>query len=181
VGIEFFGLQLIRCNSRGVAYVAFSQWVSVIIMYTFVYHMLEPPEEFYELVSDNSVDAEGGGGPEGGDDIGGVTLMPSVTSVEWPDVKDAQNEESRTPLLARMFRYPSLTSQPISGFCLHILIFHLCSVTLMSDSCVCELLQCFLARGFVYYQQWPLWMHCFESNCDALEHSCSEQHTQWRD
>lgn len=83
-------------------------------MYTFVYHMLEPPEEFYELVSDNSVDAEDGGGPEGGDDIGGVTLMPSVTSVEWPDVKDAQNEESRMPLLARMFRYPSLTSQPVS-------------------------------------------------------------------
>jgi hypothetical protein len=121
VGIEFFGLQLIRCNSRGVAYVSFSQWVSVIIMYTFVYHMLEPPEEFYELVSDNSVDAEDGGGPEGGDDVGGVTLMPSVTSVEWPDVKDAQNEESRMPLLARMFRYPSLTSQPVSGFCLHIL------------------------------------------------------------
>ncbi|KAH8962006.1 hypothetical protein BDL97_05G078800 [Sphagnum fallax] len=103
-----------KCNSRGVAYVSFSQWVSVIIMYTFVYHMLEPPEEFYELVSDNSVDAEDGGGPEGGDDVGGVTLMPSVTSVEWPDVKDAQNEESRMPLLARMFRYPSLTSQPVS-------------------------------------------------------------------
>jgi predicted permease len=138
VGIEFFGLQLIRCNSRGVAYVSFSQWVSVIIMYTFVYHMLEPPEEFYELVSDNSVDAEDGGGPEGGDDVGGVTLMPSVTSVEWPDVKDAQNEESRMPLLARMFRYPSLTSQPVSGFCLHILILHLlllCQILVSVNYC----------------------------------------------
>lgn len=104
------------------AYVAFSQWVSVIIMYTFVYHMLEPPEEYYEVevssaiaVDDPEAASHNMSSKDDDKNIGQVSLMPSVTSVEWPDVNDAQDEESRTPLLARMFRYSSLPSQPIAG------------------------------------------------------------------
>ncbi|CAK9215842.1 unnamed protein product [Sphagnum troendelagicum] len=110
-----------KCNSRGVAYVAFSQWVSAIIIYTFVYHMLEPPEEYYEVVVSSAIavdDPEAAShsmsSKDDDNNIGQVSLMPSVTSVEWPDVNDAQNEESRTPLLARIFRYPSLPSQTIA-------------------------------------------------------------------
>lgn len=86
---------------------AFSQWVAVIVIYTFVYHMLEPPEEFYELVSDDNSDEA----PVKGAENVEVDSMPTVMSAEWPDVKDAMTEDSRTPLLARVFRYPSLTSQ----------------------------------------------------------------------
>lgn len=96
-----------HCNTSGVAYVAFSQWVAVIVIYTFVYHMLEPPEEFYELVSDDNSDEA----PVKGAENVEVESMPTVMSAEWPDVKYAMTEDSRTPLLARVFRYPSLTSQ----------------------------------------------------------------------
>ena len=104
-----------RCNQAGVAYVAFSQWIAVIVIYTFVYHMLEPPEEYYELVSEDAEE----GSVKGGNAALNATLesesMPSVTSAEWPDVKDATTEEMRTPLLARVFRYPSVSSQTSAG------------------------------------------------------------------
>ena len=106
-------LILHRCNQSGVAYVAFSQWIAVLVIYTFVYHMLEPPEEFYELVSDEGEDSVKGGSAA----LAALEAdsMPSVMSAEWPDVKDATTEDSRTPLLARVFRYPSLTSQTSGG------------------------------------------------------------------
>jgi len=84
--------------------------------------MLEPPEEYYEVVvsSASTVDdpeaaSHNMSSKDVNNNIGQVSFMPSVTSMEWPDVNEAQNEESRTPLLARMFRYPSLPSQPIAG------------------------------------------------------------------
>lgn len=95
---------------------AFSQWVAVIVIYTFVYHMLEPPEEYYELVSDDGEDASMKGGIAAlaalqQTDNTEPESMPSVMTAEWPDVKDAMTEDSRTPLLARVFRYPSMMSQ----------------------------------------------------------------------
>lgn len=106
------GFAFYRCNQSGVAYVAFSQWISVIIIYTFVYHMLEPPEEYYELVLSD------------GDDASPAALkraleadceaQPSVTSAEWPNVEESITEESQAPLLARVFRYPSLRAQQVS-------------------------------------------------------------------
>lgn len=107
-------LFLNRCNQSGVAYVAFSQWIAVLVIYTFVYHMLEPPEEYYELVSDEGEDSSVKGGTAALAALE-ADSMPSVTSAEWPDVKDAATEDSRTPLLARVFRYPSLTSQTSGG------------------------------------------------------------------
>lgn len=37
-----------ECKKKGVAYVSFAQWVSVILVYTVVYHMMEPPLETVE-------------------------------------------------------------------------------------------------------------------------------------
>lgn len=69
--------------------------------------MLEPPEEYYELVADSEeedvtkevtdIDAE---------------CMPSVTSAEWPGARFARTQDSQTPLLARVFRTLSLRSEP---------------------------------------------------------------------
>lgn len=48
------------CLQRGVAYVSFAQWVSVVVVYTIIYHMMEPPAEYYEIVEDTSVKYGGG-------------------------------------------------------------------------------------------------------------------------
>lgn len=32
-----------ECYDKGIAYVSFSQWIQVILVYTLVYHMMEPP------------------------------------------------------------------------------------------------------------------------------------------
>ena len=42
-----------HCQQRSVAYVAFAQWVGALLVYTFVYHMLEPPSQ-YELEQDSN-------------------------------------------------------------------------------------------------------------------------------
>lgn len=98
------------------AYVAFSQWVAVIVIYTFVYHMLEPPMDYYELVSE---EAESDASVKGVDAAVASReageSMPSVISAEWPDVRDAATEDSRTPLLARFFRNLSVSSQTSTG------------------------------------------------------------------
>ncbi|CAI5482380.1 unnamed protein product [Closterium sp. Yama58-4] len=54
-----------ECHHHGVAYIAFAQWVGAFIIYTFVYHMLEPPEEFYEIVSPDTVPGSDAALPDG--------------------------------------------------------------------------------------------------------------------
>lgn len=43
------------CNRTGIAYVSFAQWVAVILVYTLVYHMMEPPMEYYEIVQEGKI------------------------------------------------------------------------------------------------------------------------------
>ncbi|KAJ8761274.1 hypothetical protein K2173_001330 [Erythroxylum novogranatense] len=81
------------CQSNGVAYVSFSQWVSVILAYTLVYHMMEPPLEYYEIVD------EGGEIEEVPLDIS----RPLLVEAEWPGVEDQETEHSKTPFIARLF------------------------------------------------------------------------------
>lgn len=38
-----FNLDPTVCNTNGIAYISFGQWVGAVIVYTFVYHMLAPP------------------------------------------------------------------------------------------------------------------------------------------
>ncbi|CBI33575.3 unnamed protein product, partial [Vitis vinifera] len=42
------------CHTSGVSYVSFAQWVAVILVYTLVYHMMEPPLEYYEIVEEGN-------------------------------------------------------------------------------------------------------------------------------
>ncbi|GFZ15931.1 auxin efflux carrier family protein [Actinidia rufa] len=42
------------CHRKGVAYVSFAQWVAVLLVYTLVYHMMEPPLEYYEIVEEGA-------------------------------------------------------------------------------------------------------------------------------
>ncbi|KAL2347640.1 hypothetical protein Fmac_001640 [Flemingia macrophylla] len=83
------------CHSRGVAYVSLSQWVSVILVYTLVYHMMEPPMEYYEIV-------------EEGDEIEEQThndiSRPLLVEAEWPGIEDKETEHSKTPFIARIFK-----------------------------------------------------------------------------
>nr|XP_024396348.1 protein PIN-LIKES 6-like isoform X2 [Physcomitrium patens] len=39
-----FGLDPTVCNTNGVAYISFGQWVGAVIVYTFAFHMLAPPK-----------------------------------------------------------------------------------------------------------------------------------------
>ncbi|KAI3914619.1 hypothetical protein MKW92_007495 [Papaver armeniacum] len=46
------------CHTNGIAYVFASQWVAVILVYTLVYHMMEPPMEYYDIVDEGMRDEE---------------------------------------------------------------------------------------------------------------------------
>ncbi|KAM0012265.1 putative membrane transport protein [Helianthus debilis subsp. tardiflorus] len=65
-----------NCHQRGVAYVSIAQWISVVLVYTLVYHMMEPPVEYYEIVEEENVEGCGGGGGGG--------FRPLVVEAEWP-------------------------------------------------------------------------------------------------
>lgn len=111
------------CNQAGVAYISFSTWISVIIVYTFVYHMLEAPE-YTEVLLQLSESDDGGqeimavAAEEEDDDeeaaadastsdavfvadqkdgtpppIPIVYLHPSVLEADWPGLMDAHNED----------------------------------------------------------------------------------------
>ncbi|GAV80407.1 Mem_trans domain-containing protein [Cephalotus follicularis] len=96
-----FGL---HCHSRGVAYVSFAQWVAVILVYTLVYHMMEPPLEYYEIV-ENGVEIE-----EQRAAVNDVS-RPLLVEAEWPGIEDKETEHSKTPFIARIFNSISSLSQ----------------------------------------------------------------------
>ncbi|KAJ0552664.1 putative membrane transport protein [Helianthus annuus] len=65
-----------NCHQRGVVYVSIAQWISIVFVYTLVYHMMEPPVEYYEIVEEENVESCGGGGGGGG-------FGPLVVEAEW--------------------------------------------------------------------------------------------------
>nr|KYP33670.1 putative transporter C5D6.04 [Cajanus cajan] len=85
-----------HCNTRGVAYVSLSQWVSVILVYTLVYHMMEPPMEYYEIVEEGAEIEE----EQALNDIS----RPLLVEAEWPGIEDKETEHSKTPFIARIFK-----------------------------------------------------------------------------
>lgn len=91
------------CNTTGVAYVSFAQWVAVILVYTFVYHMLEPPEEFYEIVPED---------PENEREPIGDASRPLLFEAEWPGMHHKETEHCKTPFIARIFRSVSGSIEP---------------------------------------------------------------------
>ena len=93
------------CYRKGVAYVSFAQWVAVTLVYTLVYHMMEPPMNFYEIVDE-------------GIEIGGTQLdnnfsRPLLVEAEWPGIEDKETEHSKTPFIAGVFN--SISNLTMSG------------------------------------------------------------------
>ncbi|OIT37005.1 PREDICTED: protein PIN-LIKES 2-like [Nicotiana attenuata] len=84
------------CKRNGVAYVSFAQWVAVILVYTLVYHMMEPPMEYYEVV-------EEGVEKEVDQQMDNEESRPLLVEAEWPGIEDKENEHSKTPLVAKIF------------------------------------------------------------------------------
>ncbi|XP_057961168.1 protein PIN-LIKES 2 [Malania oleifera] len=91
------------CHRKGVAYVSFAQWVAVILVYTLVYHMMEPPLEYYEVV-------EEGGDIEEAPSTNDVS-RPLLVEAEWPGIEDKETEHSKKPFIARVFNSLSSVSQ----------------------------------------------------------------------
>ncbi|XP_021737329.1 protein PIN-LIKES 2-like [Chenopodium quinoa] len=107
------------CEKNGVAYASFAQWVAVALVYTFVYHMMEPPLEYYEVVEESDFE----------DEIqdkeydmiirdDNELSMPLLHDAEWPGIKDKEIDYSKTPFVARVFNsllFDSLRSLPELG------------------------------------------------------------------
>lgn len=90
------------CHTKGVSYVSFAQWVAVILVYTLVYHMMEPPMAYYEIVSEGNEIQEA---PVND------SSRPLLVEAEWPGMEDKETEHSKTPFIARVFRSISGASQ----------------------------------------------------------------------
>ncbi|MBA0856258.1 hypothetical protein Goshw_025668 [Gossypium schwendimanii] len=95
-----------HCHSRGVAYVSFAQWVAVILVYTLVYHMMEPPLQFYEVLEEGTEIEE----QRPVNDIS----RPLLIEAEWPGIEEKETEHSKTPFIARIFN--SISSRSTSTF-----------------------------------------------------------------
>jgi predicted permease len=91
-----------HCHSRGVAYVSFAQWVAVILVYTLVYHMMEPPMQYYEIVEEGTEIEE--------HPISDVS-RPLLVEAEWPGIEEKETEHSKTPFVAKIFNSISSISQ----------------------------------------------------------------------
>ncbi|KAK9676367.1 hypothetical protein RND81_11G072600 [Saponaria officinalis] len=93
-----------ECHRKGVAYVSFAQWVSVILVYTLVYHMMEPPLEYYEIIQEETETEL-----QQADDVS----EPLLVDAEWPGIGDKEDEHSKKPFIARVFNsLSSLSSLP---------------------------------------------------------------------
>ncbi|XP_022760146.1 protein PIN-LIKES 2-like [Durio zibethinus] len=88
----------------GIAYASFSQWVSVVLVYTLIYHMMEPPMEYYEVVEEGTDEIEEL--PTGND-----ISTPLLIEAEWTGIEDRETERCKTPIVASIFNSISDVSQ----------------------------------------------------------------------
>ncbi|PKI68423.1 hypothetical protein CRG98_011220 [Punica granatum] len=101
-----------QCYGSGVAYVSFSQWVSVILVYTVVYHMMEPPLEYYDVVETEDEDGNRTEIEIEESELPGNELSrPLLVEAEWPGMEDKETENCKTPFIARLFKGISGLSQ----------------------------------------------------------------------
>ncbi|KAK9742529.1 hypothetical protein RND81_03G179300 [Saponaria officinalis] len=96
-----------ECLKNGVAYASFAQWVAVILVYTFVYHMMEPPLDYYEVVDDDDDSSTGDDiyeeHDEGASHNDSTLSIPLLNEAEWPGMQDKETELSKTPFIGRVF------------------------------------------------------------------------------
>lgn len=92
------------CHRTGVAYVSLAQWVSALLVYTLVYHMMEPPVDYYEVVEDEDGEIQ--------EHLSTNDLSrPLLVEAEWPGMHENETEHCKTPLIARVFNSVSSISQ----------------------------------------------------------------------
>ncbi|XP_071711356.1 protein PIN-LIKES 2 [Rutidosis leptorrhynchoides] len=94
------------CHTAGIAYVSLAQWVSVLLVYTLVYHMMEPPMEYYEVVEEDGeieIVRE--------NRLANDLSRPLLHEAEWPGMEDKETEHCKTPFIARVFANESDFSQ----------------------------------------------------------------------
>lgn len=96
-----------ECYRTGVAYVSFAQWVAALLVYTLVYHMMEPPLQYYEVVEEG-VDREIEEQLPVHNDLSRSLLVEA----EWPGMEEKETEHCKTPFIARIFTSISQTSIP---------------------------------------------------------------------
>ncbi|XVF71499.1 hypothetical protein PTKIN_Ptkin12aG0042500 [Pterospermum kingtungense] len=87
----------------GIAYASFSQWVNVVLVYTLIYHMMEPPMEHYEVVEEGTEIEEL--------PTGNNISTPLLIEAEWTGIEDRETEHSKRPLVGRLFNSISDVSQ----------------------------------------------------------------------
>ncbi|PKU62751.1 hypothetical protein MA16_Dca023315 [Dendrobium catenatum] len=92
-----------NCSRTGIAYVSFAQWVAVILVYTLVYHMMEPPMVYCEIVDEENEIAEERA-------ISNIS-RPLLQEAEWPGMQEKEIVHSKTPFIARVFASISGSSQ----------------------------------------------------------------------
>ncbi|OVA16014.1 Auxin efflux carrier [Macleaya cordata] len=92
------------CHRTGIAYISLAQWVAVILVYTLVYHMMEPPMEYYDIVDEGIKDEEE-------EALVNDMSRPLLVEAEWPGIEDKETEHSKTPFIARVFNSISSVSQ----------------------------------------------------------------------
>ncbi|CAO2817261.1 unnamed protein product [Amaranthus hypochondriacus] len=113
------------CQKNGIAYDSFSQWVAIALVYTFVYHMMEPPLEYYDVEDANNVNDEiimEDEEEEIDQDMilrdEGELSMPLLHDAEWPGMDGKEIVYSKTPFIARVFNsliFDSLRELPDLG------------------------------------------------------------------
>lgn len=91
------------CQQTGTAYVSFAQWFAVLLVYTLVYHMMEPPMEYDEVIEDGAEIQEEGPTND--------LSRPLLVEAEWPGMEDRETEHCKTPLIARVFKSSASLSQ----------------------------------------------------------------------
>ncbi|CAN1122893.1 Protein PIN-LIKES 2 [Linum perenne] len=100
-----------NCDANGVAYVSIAQWVSVILIYSLVYHMMEPPLAYYEVI-DRGEDEGGSEIIEVAEDSPAAADLsrPLLVEAEWPGIESQlETEHSKTPFIARLFNLSNLS------------------------------------------------------------------------
>lgn len=97
----------------GIAYASFSQWVNVVLVYTLIYHLMEPPMEYYEVVEEETATNEIQEVPAAGDNNNNNNNIstPLLIEAEWTGIEDKETEHCKTPFVARLFNSISDVSQ----------------------------------------------------------------------
>lgn len=93
------------CQRTSAAYVSFAQWVAVLLVYTLVYHIMEPPLKDVEIVDVGRPEIE----EESPID---VLSAPLLLEAEWPGMEDRDTEHWKTPIIANVFNGNSQATIP---------------------------------------------------------------------